>query len=83
MSANDDIADISRNTKISRMRNPSRYAGMTVNERLFEARLLEAFDAAARARDRSEMIRILTEVDVDDAAGSADAILQRPEKYGF
>jgi len=52
---------------------------MTVNERLFEAGLVEAFDAAARARDRSEMIRILSEVDVDDAAWSADTILQNPE----
>jgi len=65
------------------MSNQSRYAGMTVNERLFEAGLVEAFDAAARARDRSEMIRILSEVDVDDAAWSADTILQNPEKYGF
>jgi len=29
------------------------------------------------------MIRILSEVDVDDAAWSADTILQNPEKYGF
>jgi len=59
------------------------YQGMTVNERLFEAGLLEAFANAARARDRSEMIRILTEVEVDDAAWSADTILETPQKYGF
>ena len=60
----------------------SRYAGMTMNERLFEAGLLEAFDAAVRARDRSEIVRMLTDVDVDDAAGSADSILLKPEKHG-
>jgi len=61
------------------MNDPSRYAGLTVNERLSGARLLEAFDAAVRARHRSEMIRILMAVDVDDAAWSADIILQTLE----
>ena len=56
---------------------------MTVNERLFAAELLDAFETATRARDRSEMIRILTGVDVDDAASSADTILREPEQYGF
>jgi hypothetical protein len=61
---------------------PSRYAGMTVNERLFDAGLLDAFDAAARARDRAKLIRLLTEVGVEDAAWSADTILERPDRYG-
>jgi hypothetical protein len=56
---------------------------MTVNERLFDAGLTDAFDAAARARDRAEMIRLLIEVDVEDAAWSADTILKRPEPYGY
>ncbi len=65
------------------MSAPSRYAGMTVNERLFEAGLLEAFDTAAKARERSEMIRILNHVDVADAALSADTILRHPHRYGY
>lgn len=65
------------------MNDPNRYAGMTVNERLFEAGLMNAFEAAALARNRSEMIRILTEVNVEGAVWSADAILQDPKKYGF
>lgn len=65
------------------MNDRSRYAGMTVNERLFDAGLTDAFDAAARARDRAEMIRLLIEVDVEDAAWSADTILKRPEPYGY
>jgi hypothetical protein len=60
----------------------SRYAGMTVNERLFDAGLMQDFDAATRARDRAEMIRLLTAVDVADAAWSADTILESPERYG-
>ncbi len=68
---------------MARMKDRTRYAGMTVNERLFEAGLLQAFDTAAKARDRSEMIRILREIDVDDAALPANAILQKPEKYGL
>lgn len=56
---------------------------MTVNECLFGAGLVEAFDAAARARDRAEMIRILNKVEVEDAARSADTILKNPQRYGF
>ena len=65
------------------MNDFSPYAGMTVNERLFEAGLLVAFDVAAKAQDRVEMVRLLIEVDVEDAATSVDAILQEPEKYGY
>jgi hypothetical protein len=65
------------------MDDQSRYAGMTVNERMFEAGLMQAFDAAARDRDRAEMIRILTDVDLEDAASTADAILGSPERYGY
>jgi hypothetical protein len=65
------------------MNDRDRYAGMTVNERLFVAGLMDAFEAAALARDRSEMIRILTEVDVEGAAWSADTILQDPKRYGL
>lgn len=65
------------------MNDQGRYAGMTVNERLFDAGLMDAFDAAARARDRAEMNRLLTEVDVEDAAWSVDTILERPERYGY
>lgn len=56
---------------------------MTVNERLFDAGLMDAFDAATSARDRAEMIQLLTDVDVKDAARSADTILERPERYGY
>jgi hypothetical protein len=51
---------------------------MTVNERLFDAGLVDAFDAAANARDRARMISILSKVDLaDQAAAIADASLAR------
>lgn len=56
---------------------------MTVNERLFAADLIEAFGAAITARNRAEMIRLLTSVDVDEPAWSADTILQDPKRYGY
>jgi hypothetical protein len=39
---------------------------MTTNERLVAAGLLELFDAAARSRNRDEMVRILGEVDISE-----------------
>ena len=65
------------------MSNSNLYAGMTVNERLFDAGLMEAFDAAATAKDRAEMVRLLREVDVEDAALSADTILKDAQRYGY
>lgn len=64
------------------MSNPSRYAGMTVNERLFDAGLLDAYDAAKQVRDRTEMIRLLTEAGVDDAAWCADISLGSTDLAG-
>lgn len=61
----------------------SNYAGMTVNERLFAAGIVDEFDDATRARDRARMITLLAQVDVEDAEWSVDTILADPEKYGF
>ena len=62
------------------MKPPGRYSGMTVSERLYQTGLLESFDAAAKARDRYAMIRILTELEVSDADASTDAILANPPR---
>jgi hypothetical protein len=59
------------------------YIGMTVNERLFAAGLLEKFDDAARARDSARMIALLTQVEVADPDRSVSAILNDPGKYGY
>ena len=60
-----------------------KFLGMTVNERLFAAGLLDDFEAAARRRDRRRMIDILTQVAVDTPERTADTILRNPETYGF
>src|SRR5215471_9364750 len=43
------------------------YDAMTVNERLFTAGLLDAFDRAAERHDSVELTRILKEVSLSDA----------------
>ena len=61
------------------------YSGMTVNERLFTAGLLEEFDVAAQRRARATMITILMRVELSekDAALSVDTILENPSRYGY
>lgn len=61
------------------------YLGMTTNERLFAAGLLDAFDEAARRRDRSEMVRLLlkTFATQSNAESIADRILSSPNTYGY
>jgi hypothetical protein len=64
--------------------NKTRYGGMTVNERLSTAGLLEKFDRAARKRDRDSMIALLSEVELADHAPSiTDTILANAAKYGY
>jgi len=62
---------------------PVRFGGMTVNERLWAANLIGAFDAAAKARDRTSMVDILSRVAVSDPEASVDTILANPSRYGF
>ena len=59
--------------------------GMTVNERLFACGLLDAWDQAARNRDRSDMIALLlqTAIECEQAERTTDAVLINPEMYGF
>ncbi|MCW2414397.1 hypothetical protein [Sphingobium sp. B8D3D] len=53
---------------------------MTINERLFVSRLIDAFDEAAKSKDRRKMIELLTDIAVEDAVASADAILGIPNR---
>ena len=59
------------------------FAGMTTNERLFVAGLLQTWDEAATRRDREGMIRLLQRVEVSnaDAANIVDQTLAHPEIY--
>jgi hypothetical protein len=57
---------------------------MTVNERLCVADLINAWDASVRAKDRERMIAVLRQVDMGElAASTVDAVLARPEFYGY
>jgi hypothetical protein len=56
---------------------------MTVNERLAETGLLEAFDIAVKARNREAMVRLLAKVAVADPASTVDPILNDPKRYGY
>ena len=60
------------------------YDGMTTNERLAAAGVLEEWDAAARARDRARMVELLTLVELgSQAEWIADRVLAMPERYGY
>jgi hypothetical protein len=55
------------------------YRGMTTNERLFAANLIEEWDEAARNRDRAKMIELLSRVDLaSQAEWIADTVLADP-----
>jgi len=61
------------------------FAGMTVNERLVEAELLETFNRAARERNCEAMLSILLKVELttEQAAETTDTILANPMHYGY
>ena len=65
--------------------NESKYGGMTVNERVFAAGLLDQYDRAKKLRDRDAMLNILTRVEMslDQAEETVDAFLANPEFYGY
>ena len=59
------------------------YSSMTVNERLFNAGTLSAFDDAIRRKDRDAAIALLEAVDVEAADRTVDAVLADPLRYGL
>ena len=62
----------------------SNYAGMTTNERLFVAGLIDDWDTAIEAHDRQAAIEVLGQVGLaDQAASIVDTTLANPAKYGF
>ena len=58
---------------------------MTVNERLFAAKLSEVFDLAVNKRDKEQLLEILKKVELSDeqANSTIDAIFSNPKKYGY
>ena len=59
--------------------------GMTVNERLFVCGLLEQYLEYGRARNREEMVVLLTQVcfTKEQAEEVVDKILGDPKKFGI
>jgi hypothetical protein len=62
------------------MTSDNNNSGMTVNERLYAAGLLDAFYRAANKRDKDEMISLLMSVDLEkpQAEEAADSIINNP-----
>jgi hypothetical protein len=57
---------------------------MTVNERLDEAGIMDAWAAAAISRNRDHMIGLLGQVELSEQAERiVDTILADPKRYGF
>ena len=44
----------------------NKYAGMTVNERLWASGLMDEFERAIRGKNADEAVRILTEVELTE-----------------
>jgi hypothetical protein len=61
------------------------FGGMTVNERLFVAGLLQQFEAAINASDRERAVELLGRVSMSHASAAAtvDAVLADPERYEY
>jgi len=66
------------------IRDYSRYEGMTINERLFDAGLVDAWDRAAKQRNSQQMVLILRNV-IDEAEADriVATVLSNPTVYGF
>ena len=60
-----------------------RYAGMTLNERLYTAGLLERFNEAVQQSDLGAMAELLGQVGIDasGAQSTINTILANPARY--
>ena len=58
---------------------------MTVNERLVVCGAIDKWDAAAKRRNKSDMIAILRDVALTEtqAIDTVEAVFQNPKAYGF
>jgi hypothetical protein len=63
----------------------TRTAPLTLNERLYESGILDAFAAAVERGDKAAMIAFLKAVEIDpiEAAVTADMILKNPKRHGY
>ena len=66
------------------MSGEGKYSGMTVNERLWDAGIMDAWDAAVISRDRDRMIELLGRIELaSEAEWIVDTTLANPKRYGY
>ena len=60
-------------------------SGMTVNERLVVCGVIDKWDAAAKRRNKGDMIAILRDVALTEtqAIDTVEAVIQTPKAYGL
>ena len=60
------------------------YSGMTLNERLYEAKLMAEYDLVVKKRDRKKILEILKQVSLEgeEAIYIVNTVLNDPQKYG-
>lgn len=65
--------------------NSIKYKGMTLNEMLFEANLINDFETAIKIRDVRQAMEVLSKINIlkDDAEKIINTIFQNPKKFGF
>ena len=70
---------------VSAARPEANLDGMTVNERLLELGLVEAFDAAIVSRNHSAAVHVLRKAKLtpEQAQQTVSAIFSDPKRYGF
>jgi len=63
----------------------SKYGGMTVNERLFNAGLLDDFDRCIDGLNDAGAAEILTKVELtnEEATAIVQSVRQNPAKFGY
>jgi len=78
-----DIRAAGRMAQMRREAARLNYGGMTVNERLAIAGVMDAWDSAIEAGDRQGAIEILSPLGLSALTATVDGTLANPEKYGF
>jgi hypothetical protein len=63
----------------------ARPAALTLNERLYEAGILDSFAAAVERGDKAAVVAFLKAVEIDptEAVVTADMILNNPKRHGY
>ena len=63
----------------------NKFAGMTMNERLYTAGIADKFDAAVRRKDKTVLMELLAQIEIParQSQETIDLIFGNPAKYGY